>query len=595
MSRADELLRQARADAAAGRLDGAVAALRRLAAREPRNAAAHAELADLLQRSGQAVQAAYFAERAVQLDPGNADALNTLGYARMTAGRHAAAVETFERALAISPTHLRALSNLCGVLGTLGRLDEAVAAMRRVVAAHPDTEFAYADANVLLRVGMAREAAALLREAVGRFPRAVWLRRDLCVALNYTDDADEAEVLRAHALLGASLPPAGQVEPENTDPERPLRVGYVSPDFREHSVASFLRAVLSPHEGIIPVCYHAAPRGDSTTERLRGWVRAARGEWHDVSALNNTALVERMRRDRLDIAIDLAGWTAGSRLFALAARVAPVQASYLGYPNTTGVPAMDWRLVDSHTDPPEADGLATERLHRLDPCFLCYSPPDEAASAPDPAAGFASAPATSGAGRPITFGSFNTIRKVTPTTVRLWAGAMRATEGSRMLIKSVGLNSTLARGHLLALFDGEGVAPERIELLDRVESRAEHLALYGRVDVALDTFPYHGTTTTCEALWMGVPVVTLAGPAHRSRVGSSLLTAAGLPDLVARTPEQFASLAAGLARDRGRLAGRRASLRRSVQGSALCDAGAFGGRFAAALRRLWRVRCGRAG
>lgn len=587
MQRSDEAIRRAKADAAAGRLDQAIASLRRQAARDHGHAGVHEALADLLLRAGQGEQALFFAERAAQLAPASADAQSTLGYCLIQRRQPERALVALDRALAAAPTHPRALSNLCGALRGLGRLDEAIVAMRRMVAAHGESEFAYADANVLLQVGMAREAVAMLRGAVAKFPGAAWLRRDLCVALNYTDDADEREIYEAHRALGAGLPAPGRVEPIDPDPQRPLRIGFFSGDFREHSVAYFLRPLLDcAGRGVVPVCYHCAAKSDGVTERLRGWAEASGGEWIDAAVLGNAALIARARLDRLDVAVDLAGWTAGSRLFALASRVATIQINYLGYPNTTGLPAMDARLVDGLTDPPGSEALATERLVRLPECFLCYSPPAADVSAADSAAGSAGAKPER-----FTFGSFNSIRKITPTTVRLWAGAMRAVPESRMIIKSVGLNSATARGRLLELLNVEGIAPERLELLDRVESRAAHLDLYSTIDVALDTYPYHGTTTTCEALWMGVPVVTLAGEGHRSRVGVSLLTAAALPDLAAPTPGAFAATAAALAGDGPRRATLRSSLRATLTNSALCDASAFADRLAGAIRAMWRERC----
>jgi predicted O-linked N-acetylglucosamine transferase (SPINDLY family) len=234
-----------------------------------------------------------------------------------------------------------------------------------------------------------------------------------------------------------------------------------------------------------------------------------------------------------------------------------VQVSYLGYPNTTGLRAIDFRVVDSETDPAGAEALATERLVRLDPCFLCYRPPGDA---PAPVRDRA-------ADRwPVTFGSFNSIKKLTPTTAGLWASVLKATPGSGLLIKSPGLSSVRAKKHVEGLLAAAGIEAGRVEMLDRVESRVGHLALYGRVDVALDTYPYHGTTTTCEALWMGVPVVTLAGKEHRSRVGASLLGAIGRAEWVARSADEFAAIAARLAGDAARLSEERPALREAREG-----------------------------
>ena len=585
MDRADEILREARADAKAGRFAAAIASLRRLIARDPRSSPAHETLAHCLQQTGAFDQAEYFAARATELAPASADARNSLGYIRLTGGKRDAAVADFEAALRLDPRHMGALSNLGAAFRALGRLDDAAAAFERMLATHPESEFAYADANVLLQMGMPNQAAAVLRSAVGRFPGSVWLRRDLCLALNYADDATESEVFKAHGLLGAAILRPGTVAPADPDPGRPLRVAYLSPDFREHSVAYFIRPLLDcAGSGLLPWCYHASRKSDATTARLRAWAEASGGRWCDAAGLSHEALADRLRSDRIDVAVDLAGWTAGSRIWSLSPPAAPLQMTYLGYPNTTGLGTIDCRIVDTRTDPPEASAYSTERLIRLDPCFACYDPPREAPE-PDPE------PPSAKHGY-VTFGSFNSIRKLTPRTVRLWSALMSQVPESRLILKSAGLDSSRAKAWFAGLFRESGIEAHRLEFLARVEPRAAHLALYSRVDVALDSFPYHGTTTTCEALWMGVPVVSLTGVAHRSRVGLSLLSAAGLPELAAPTPEDFVLLAKSVASDTMRLRQLRGTLRAGMAGSPLCDAAAFRDRFSSALRREWRRGCG---
>ncbi len=584
---AEDALASARAEAAAGRTGAAIATLRRLIARQPKNAAAQMQLAQLLLGEGQTEQALFAAGRAAEVSPRDAEALNTLGYVQMRSGLKEEAARTLGRAIEAAPTHLAALSNLAGCLRGMGKLDEAAAVFERLLAAHPDNEFAYADANLILQMGMAREAAACLRKATARFPQSVWLKRDLCVGLNYTDDATAGELLHAHAGLGRMMGAPGEVAAVDTNPERVVRVGIVSADLREHSVAWFVRPLLALGEGFEVVVYSGAGKDDEVARELRGIVREA-GRWKEVSRLSNPALGEMIRKESIDIAIDLGGWTAGSRLFALANRAAPVQISYLGYPNTTGLKAIDYRIVDSATDPEGAEALATERLIRLDPCFVCYRPPGDAPGIGGEAPIVQSHDRRHGG---VTFGSFNSIKKLTPTTAGLWAAALKAVPRSRLRIKSPGLSSERARRHIGEMLGAAGIEAERVELMDRVASRAEHLGLYGRVDVALDTFPYHGTTTTCEALWMGVPVVTLVGKEHRSRVGASLLRAIGRGEWTAGTVEEFAAVAAGLAGDRARLSEERRTLRERVRGSALCDEAAFGARLAGALREVWRRTC----
>jgi predicted O-linked N-acetylglucosamine transferase (SPINDLY family) len=297
------------------------------------------------------------------------------------------------------------------------------------------------------------------------------------------------------------------------------------------------------------------------------------------------ALIEAIRADKVDIVVELSGQTHGNKLSSLRMRGGPVQVTYCGYPNTTGVPAMDYRIVDSMTDPsPTADRLAVEKLVRLDPCFLCYTPPEDAPPLSEPPCsrnGF------------VTYGSFNSLKKVTPSTIALWCRLVRETPGgkSRLLIKSGTAFAESAKDNLHKLIQAQGLTPPQYDLRERQDAKADHLAAYGLIDIALDTYPYHGTTTTCEALWMGVPVVSLVGQVHASRVGLSLLTNVGLKELAAGSPEEYLKVAKALASDGARLASLRSGLRGQMRSSPLCDAAAFARRFEAALRGMWREFC----
>jgi predicted O-linked N-acetylglucosamine transferase (SPINDLY family) len=256
--------------------------------------------------------------------------------------------------------------------------------------------------------------------------------------------------------------------------------------------------------------------------------------------------------------------------------------TYLGYPSTTAIPNFGWRFVDAITDPPGAEDSATERLVRLDKSFLCYRPP---ADAPEPSQG----PAASG--QPITFGSFNAPMKIGTGTLDAWARVLREVPGSRLLLKGRPFGDAGVRRRVQDELAGRGIDAQRIEFALWTPTIRDHLACYSRVDVALDTFPYNGTTTTCEALWMGVPVVTLEGRMHAGRVGASLLTAVGKPELIARTTDEYVALAARLARDPGRLASLRFSLREKMATSPLRDETGHAARFEAALRSAWREWC----
>jgi predicted O-linked N-acetylglucosamine transferase (SPINDLY family) len=400
----------------------------------------------------------------------------------------------------------------------------------------------------------------------------------LMVTLNYVEGGERraAEAARALAsLLPVGPPPAF---PNAPDPDRRLRVACISGDLRQHSVAYFLEPILAERAraGLEVVCYSTGPKSDATTERLR----ALADGWVDAAGLTGEAFAARLRADRTDIALELSGHTSSSRVLALARRGAPVQASYLGYPASTGVPAIDWRIVDEVTDPAGSEWSGTERLMRLPGCFLTYRPPAEA---PEVVA--------RREGVPVTFGSFNSMRKVTGRVLETWAAVVRGVPGSRLVLKNRSLSDAGVRERTLAALERAGVERWRVELLGPAAGVREHLAAYGGIDVALDTFPYNGTTTTCEALWMGVPVVTFAGAAHAGRVGASLLGAAGLRRFVAPDPGAYVAVAAGLAADAAGLAELRGGLRAAVRASALCDASRFAGGFEGVLREMWREWC----
>jgi len=318
-------------------------------------------------------------------------------------------------------------------------------------------------------------------------------------------------------------------------------------------------------------------RPDATTERLRGLSDG----WVDVRGLDDTALAARIRDDGIDILVDLGGHTGGNRLLVFAREPAPVQVSYLGYPATTGLEAIGYRLTDARADPPGvADDFHGEALIRLNRCFLCYGTPDDAPEvAPRPADG------------PITFGSFNHLPKVTPEVVATWCRILDRVAGARLILKAKGLASAVTRDRVRALFADHGIAPERVETIAWLPAPGDHLALYGRVDIALDSFPYNGTTTTCEALWMGVPVVTLAGDRHAGRVGASLLATVGRDDLITATRDDYVARAVALAADADGRAAARRDLRERVRRSPLGDAAGLATEIEAAYRAMWRRWC----
>jgi predicted O-linked N-acetylglucosamine transferase (SPINDLY family) len=447
-------------------------------------------------------------------------------------------------------------------------------------------------AAVYRKQGRLAEAFAEVEAGLAANPTDEALAQEAAFNSNYPSGIDAACIAEAHrrfgALLVARTPRIAPRPPGPGDRDRPLRVAFMSPDFREHSVAYYAEPLIeSLDRAAFEVwLYHTHGTKDAVTARFRGLAQG----WCDAQSMSDEALAGRVALDRIDVLIDLAGLTGGARPGVLARKPAPVQVTYLGYPNTLGLSTVDARFIDGVTDPPtpgdEYERRAVERLVRLDPCFLCYR---GAADAP------AVAPPPMLASGRVTFGSFNAGMKLSERCVAMWSAVLRAVPGSRLLLKNFDLSLPEVQSRVRARLESAGVEGERVEVLGYTASPREHLALYARVDIGLDTFPYHGTTTTCEAFHMGVPVVTREGDLHAARVGCTLLRAVGLADLIARDDEAFVSIAAGLASDPARLGALRVSLRDRQAGGVLGDARAFADRFGAALRECWHRACEPAG
>ncbi len=562
-----------------GLTEEAVAHLDRALAAAPGRTAIRLGLVPLLVRAGRLADAVAHAERAVVDAPTDAAALHVLGDALLAAGRAPEAVERYLGALGIDPTRRASYENAAVALREVGLLGDATWCLREGSRRGPPSAATLANlAGLLKDTGHVEEAIALYGEAIALDPDLPGLRSNVLYAHHYADGLSPRALLEAHVELAAALGPIRGPGDEARatvagGDDRRLRVGYVSPDVRQHSVAYFLEPVLAHHAGVEVFVYADVPRPDAVTDRIAA--RVGDG-FRRLVGLDDDRARAVILADRIDVLVDLAGHTAHNRLGVFAARAAPTQVTWLGYPGTTGVAAMDFRLTDAEADPPGAEDSCSEALVRLETGFLCYQPP---ADAPDVA------PPPSGAEGPITFGSFNQAAKISPSTLRLWARVIAAVPGSRLLLKARGLGDASTVASLLDRAKAAGIDPARVECAGQLRDDRAHLGAYGRVDVALDPFPYNGTTTTCEALWMGVPTVVRAGDRHAARVGVSLLTRVGLP-LIAASDDDYVALAAALAADRPRLASLRASLRARMAASSLCDAAAFTRGLERAYRRM---------
>lgn len=574
-----DMIDQSRRALASGQAARAVDIARRAAAAFPRDGLALRHLADLLSVTGAPDQAVYFYERAVAITPGSAPLRSNYGWLLVRMGKAALGVPHLEEAVRLDPSFIGAHQNLALAYQDAGDAMRAVEFVRGAVTRFPGDELLARNAALaFVAAGLVDEAEDALRRVGAR--DSVPLRRALAYLLNFSDRASPDSVFEAHRELGRVMMAGSTPSSHSNDrhPDRPLRVAYLSQAFCNHSAGHFLLPIIESHDAgaFHTICYSRTRDDDELTSKFRS---AAHG-WCDARSMTDAQLADRLRADRIDVAIDTTGQTSDSMLGALISRPAPVQMTYLGYPNTTGLPVIDYRIVDSTTDPAGYERLSTERLIRLDPCFLCYSsPPHAGPVTPRPT------------GAPFTFGSFNTNAKLSPSTIKTWAGVLCAVPGSRLLLKNGSFSQSAVAALRVRQFESLGIDPARIEIIPGTATKREHLDAYARVDVALDSFPYNGTTTTVEALWMGVPVVCIAGRSHVSRVGTSLLTTLGLGELVADDAEGYIRIAAALAGDAARRSELRASLRGRMSSSALMDGAGFTRRLESAYRQAWREWC----
>jgi protein O-GlcNAc transferase len=566
------------------KIDEAVATYRQAISIKPDYVEAHYNLGVALYRQRKFDEAIAAYSQAISIKPGLSEAHYNLGVVLSDQGKLDEAAAAYRQAISIKPDYAEAHSNLGSALALLGKLDEAVAACRQAIGIKPDYAEAYNNLGGALRdQGRVDEAVAMCRRAIGIRPDHAVIRSNLLFSLNYMADQTPEMLYAAHkawdkahapALAGSDL-----CFPNPADLDRRLRIGYVSPDFREHSMSFFVAPLLASHDSsaVETVCYADVAREDHVTRQLR----ALADRWVNIRGLDTGAVVQQIRADKIDVLVDLAGHTNNNRLSVFARKPAPVQFTWLGYLNTTGLSAIDYRITDPVADPAGAENFHSETLVWLPRCFVCYRPPDQVGPVIPPPFRRLSH---------ITFGSFNNIAKVGPQVVALWAHLLLAVPGSRLLLKTNALSSPAVRERIARMFAEKGIVNDRLTLEGWTKSPG-HLDHYGRVDIALDPFPYNGGVTTCETLWMGVPVVTLRGDRPSARIGASLLDAVKLADLIADHPQAYVAIASALAHDENRLEALRAGMRERVRASSLCDAEGFAREMEAAYRRAWRARC----
>jgi len=518
----------------------------------------------------------------LELQPGHAAAWSNLGAALAARGDSKDAIDACHRALQLRPDYPEACYNLGNALKQQGQCDEAITAYQRSLALRPE----YAEAHNNLGIALAErgqlaEAIAECRRATELKPRDAAILGNLIFGLQFdpvgNPEAVQVEQERWNRLFVAPRQSALLPHGNQRDSRRRLKIGYVSPDFCFHANSFFFTPLIEAHDHrLFDIhCYSDVRRPDAITERLR---RSA-DVWREVNSMSDAELANRIRTDGIDILVDLAMHTAGNRLPAFAHRAAPIQVSWLAYPGSTGVEAIGGRLSDAHIDPPgEQNANAGEDIYRLPDSWCCYRPIREF----PPVGRLPAADAGT-----VTFGSVNQFRKVHEGLLGCWARLLQTVPRSRLLI--VGPEG-YTRQQTFALFAAHGIAPDRVEWVPLCHW-LEYTRLFERIDIALDSFPCNGMTTTCHSLWMGVPVVTLTGSRALSRAGDSLLHTAGLPEWVAQNEEQYIAIAAKWAADLPRLAALRAALRQRLEASPLMNATAFAHNFEAAYRGMWHRWC----
>jgi protein O-GlcNAc transferase len=569
-----------------GRNDIAGESIRKAIEQNPNCPPYHSNLGEVYRAAGQFDQAVGAFRAAVRLRPDYAEAHSNLGNVLTEQGELDQAIAACRTAIQLKPDYVEAHGNLASAFAAHGELDEAIDALRAAIRLKPDWALGHYNLGIALKdQGQLDEAIDALRTSIRLEPNFAAAHSSLLFTLQFHPRYDARSILQEHQRWNDQLaePLKRHITPHLNDrsPDRRLKIGYVSPDFRDHVVGRNLLPLFIQHDRrqVEIVCFSNARGGDAITARFR----ASADGWHETFGLNDEAVADLIRRERIDILVDLSLHMPQNRLLVFARKPAPVQVTFAGYPGTTGLSAMDYRLTDPHLDPDGTDGSYAEKSIRLPQTFWCFDPLTGDPASSDPPVN--DLPAHS-AGR-VTFGCFNNFCKINEGTLKLWSRVLRVVADSRLLLLAP---EGSARQRVLDVLRREWIAPERVDFLPKA-SRPQYLAYQHRIDIALDTLPYNGHTTSLDAFWMGVPVVTLVGDTVVGRAGLSQLMNLNLPELIARTPDEYEWTVVGLANDLPRLADLRRTLRDRMKASPLMDANDFARNIEAAYWQMWQTWC----
>lgn len=539
-----------------------------------------------LLRSNDLKQAKSVFKKVLTGNPRHADTLNYLGSIEASFGNIDQATRFFERAIALKPRNYNYYNNFGYALELNKRYAEAIEILKRSIELNPGYSRAY------LNLGNAYKGIDDISMAYKCYQKSLQIQPDLflaCSNLLYLSNTlpyyTNKEIYKLHteniAIFKENNSRFIAPHKNSPDPQRKLRIGYMSSDFREHSCSYFIEPILNNHdpEKFELYAYYNYTAIDNTTERIQKYFDV----WRVTANHSDKEIAEAIRADNIDILIDLSGYTAHSPVLVLTHRPAPVQISWMGYPNTTGITDAGYRITDSYSDPVDSAGeFYTETLLRMPDCFLVYKPPTDApnvAEIPFKKNGF------------ITFGSFNNNVKINEKVISLWSKILKSIPDSKLLLKSAGFDNNEVRKKLFKQFETQNIREDRIILSGKMESTRDHLMLYNKVDIGLDTFPYNGTTTTYEALWMGVPVITLKGDCHRARVGTSILCNVKLSEWVAENEDEYIAIAKKMASETALLDTLRKRMRMQMKESPLMNTAGFTQQLERKLGEIWATWC----
>ncbi|HEX4149121.1 MAG TPA: tetratricopeptide repeat protein, partial [Pirellulales bacterium] len=560
--------------ARANQLAEAVATLTEAARLAPLRAEPQNELGIALARLGRMDEAAEALRQATRLRPDYAEAYNNLGNVRVAQGRIEEAIGRYRKAIDFKPNYYQPHAHLGVALARQGRIDESIECLERAIRIEPNSADAHNNlGNALLTAGRLEQSQHVFQAALKLNPNFAPAVSNYLLQLNYDPAIDSPRLADEHRTWAARFQPAApdSAGHDNTpDPERNLRIGYISADFRRHPVGSFIMPVLTHGDRgrVTTILLADVHVPDAMTKRFQSLA----GEWHNTTGMSTGQLAALVRQQRIDILVDLGGHTSGNRLAVFGRKPAPVQVSYIGYPTTTGLSTIDYQVTDAVVDHPGDEQFYSESLVRLPGGFSCYTPLDDAPEVnPLPAAG---------AGH-VTFGALHNLAKLNSQVLALWARVIRQVPGSRLIVARDVLTGGIARLIGDQLMAG-GLQSDQFEL--RHEFPGGHLALYREIDIALDAFPWSGHTTACEAMWMGVPTVSLVGNRHAGRMVASVFQQIGLENWLAADADAYVAIAQRAAGDLPSLAALRGSLRQRMAASPLCDAGRFVGELEDAYR-----------